>query len=159
MWVEVLVILMEFLPIEGSFISQMTIYLPDLLDLVHSTVYNHPLQGSTTSDTLAIGYGVQEDPSFTKRDHGIFAQEMDCYSSANNAGIYLSSFVMTHCHHVLLDNDHKWGDHFGISGSQRDGYALPTHCYGIFLVHPTLSHNPYDAAGSSTEQISAYCFR
>lgn len=51
-------------------------------------------------------------------------------------------------HHVILDDVHKWGDHFGISGSQRDDYALPAHCYGVFLEHPTLSQDPYDATGS-----------
>lgn len=90
----VLLLLAPPLLLEESFANQMTIFRTEIMHLVQSTVYNHPLQGSTTSDTLAIGYGVQEDPSFTKRDHGIFAQEIDCYSSANNAGIYLGSFVV-----------------------------------------------------------------
>ena len=159
MWVEVLIILMGFLPIEGSFISQTTIHLPDLLYLVQSTVYNHPLQGSTTSDVLAIGYGIQKDLSFTKRDHGIFAQEMDCYSSANNAGEFLSSFVMTHYHLLIFDYGHGWGSYFGIGGTFDPNYLSSYSTLGMFLSHPTFAPAPYDAAGSSTEQISSYCFR
>ena len=119
----------------------------------------HPLQGSTTSDVLAIGYGIQKDLSFTKRDHGIFAQEMDCYSSANNAGEFLSSFVMTHYHLLIFDYGHGWGSYFGIGGTFDPNYLSSYSTLGMFLSHPTFAPAPYDAAGSSTEQISSYCFR
>lgn len=156
MWVEVLIILMAFLPIEGSFISQMTIHLPDLLYLVQSTVYNHPLQGSTTSDVLAIGYGIQKDLSFTKRDHGIFAQEMDCYSSVNNAGEFLGSFVVTTYHLLVFDYSHGWGSHFGIGGAFDLTNLSSYSTSGMFISHPTFTIAPFAVAGSNTESISSY---
>ena len=64
--------------------------------LVLSTyVQYHPFFGSTTSNVLAIGYGVQNEVGYTRRDHGIFAQELDCASVNNNVGRHFGSFAMT----------------------------------------------------------------
>ena len=52
---------------------------------------HHPFQGSSTSNVYAIGYGVQNNPAYSKQDHGIFGCEVDCHSDLGNAGPYLGS--------------------------------------------------------------------
>ena len=61
---------------------------------------HHPFQGSSTSDVYAIGYGVQNQPSYSKQDHGIFGCEVDCHSDLGNAGRYLGST------HTVLSSVH-----------------------------------------------------